>query len=138
MNPTCAQVIYDALKRVGEPMNLPRIVLEAGCSENGAQAAIQRMRKAGIVRMVGIHREWEIVPGAKRPQRMTGKSKGSLDALRTYGGGYHERMHPNSLRNLKYVKVDERGNIIRKVKPRHALEQAWGWFASPFVGASSD
>jgi hypothetical protein len=38
------------------------------------------------------------------------------------------------LRNLRFVKLDDQGNVLRNPKPAHALEQAWGWFASRVVG----
>jgi hypothetical protein len=134
---TVHQLVFDVLAEAGGPMALSSIAQKVPAPYQSVQSALQRMRHTGLVQKhntLGVASAWSVIPGAKRPKDMRGRMPGSKAARLAYGGSYVGKPHVNSLRNLRFVKLDDQGNVLRNPKPAHALEQAWGWFASRVVG----
>jgi hypothetical protein len=108
---TLTEAAYGVIKR--GPASTSAVAAELGVSMTAACEAIQRLRKAGCVRLQRVHlgAVWHAVKKPRKDGR--GKSKGSREALRL-----HWRVTPSTYRNIKRHP---------KAVPTTAIEQAWGW-----------
>ncbi len=129
MSETTLHRIYCWLRDNG-PAGGPVIARAIGSPLATVQASLGRLTQEGRLRKTGTcsrDARWRVVDKRWEPGERRGKSPGSRKALREYGGagGRRTQINPNSLANLKGVKVVG-SRYVPKPGPGIALEQAWG------------
>lgn len=129
-----ARLVYAQLAKSAEPMSSGEIKRATGANIKTIQSALTRFLVEGLVVKYGTadwNTRWGVSSRRRKdlPERR-GKSPGSKQALKLYGGSDGVPMRYRNLTALKNVHVVN-GVIPPKPKATTPLEQFWGWVPVP-------